>query len=121
MFVIQEGFAYLIKDDKAFKVNFSLDGKMQVSDKEYIELKDQKTYSYDEMYRKLNIRYFIQQKKNEIKAAKNANEEMKELSPKLEEKEDDLETNKEVEEEAKQNIEEPFNKNKPHKNNKKKR
>lgn len=91
MYILEEGFAYLIKDDKAFKVNFSLDGKMQVSEDDFIEVKDQKSYSYDEMYKKLNIKYFIEQKKNEINANINANEEMKEMFSKLEEKDELIE------------------------------
>ena len=112
MFVIQEGFAYLIKDDKAFKVNFSLDGKMQVSEDDFIEVKDQKSYSYDEMYRKLNIKYFIEQKQNEINANKNETEEMKEMFSKLEEKDKIIEKlEKEIKELSLQ-YEELINQNK---------
>ena len=61
-YIIEKGNAYSIKGDKAYKVEFALDGSMKISDKEKdaIDVKGKAKYTYDEVLKKLNVKYMIQ-------------------------------------------------------------
>lgn len=77
MFIIKEGKGYKIVGDKAYEIEIGQNGQIVVTDKAIEIEKSDVLYTYDEMYRKLNIAYF-------------ANSEIVEVEP---EKEPELEQN----------------------------
>ena len=66
MYIIEEGNAYFIKGDKAYLVTFGAN-QSGISEKDFIEVKEQPQYTYDDVYRKLNIAYFLKQEENKGK------------------------------------------------------
>jgi hypothetical protein len=82
MYIIEEGRAYFVKGKKAYAISFNLDKKMSIDEEESIDVKNQPKYSYDIMYRKLNIDYMIEQEKAsqgdnaKLYALKKENEEL---------------------------------------------
>ena len=89
-FLIFNGNAYLIDGKVAKKVIFSIDGEMQISNEEndIIEVNGSK-YTYDEVMRKLNIRYMVAQAKVQVET-----EPEKIVDEKNKEEKDDRENNK---------------------------
>lgn len=82
MFIIENGVGYKLVDDKAYQIDFDENENIIVTDKE-IELKgDEKVYSYSEIYRKLNIKYFANLKRTAPKKASNKEEDIKEPAKK---------------------------------------
>lgn len=79
MFIIEESKAYLVNGNEAKEVSFGLDGKMNVNDKNTIEVKGQPQFTYDEMYCKLNIAFQIQQAKKDIAKKQLVEGEAKEI------------------------------------------
>lgn len=83
MYLIEEGKAYFVKGDKAYEVSFDLDKKMKIDEEKSIDVKNQPKYSYDVMYRKLNVDYMVEKEKAKqgdnaiINALKNENEALK--------------------------------------------
>lgn len=97
MYIIEEGKAYFVKGKKAYAISFGLDKKMKIDEKDSIDVENQPKYSYDVMYRKMNVDYMVEQEKAsqgdnaEINALKKENEELiarvKELEALAKEKE----------------------------------
>lgn len=83
MYIIEEGKAYFVKGKKAYAISFDLDKKMEIDEKDSIDVENQPQYSYDVMYKKMNIDYMIEQEKAsqgdnaEINALKKENEALK--------------------------------------------
>lgn len=83
MYLIEEGKAYFIKGDKAYKVSFDLNKNMKIDEEDCIDVKNQPKYTYDVMYRKLNIEYMVEKQKAEksdnaiINSLKSENEKLK--------------------------------------------
>ena len=96
MYIIEEGKAYFVKGKKAYAISFDLDKKMEIDEKDSIDVENQPQYSYDVMYRKMNVDYMVEQEKAsqgdnaEINALKKENEalkaEIKKLKALVEEK-----------------------------------
>lgn len=97
MYIIEDGKAYQIKGEVAYQVKFDSDGKMTVEKEKEIDAKDKQKYSYDEMYRKLNIKYAIEM----AKLKKKENEEIQTLKQKVETLEEEKKENKDVHQEKK--------------------
>lgn len=59
MFIIKNGEAYLIDGKVAKKATFSVN-ELKVSDKEedIVDIKGEQKYTYDEVYKKLNVAFF---------------------------------------------------------------
>lgn len=88
MYIIEEGKAYQISGDVAYQVMFDCNGSMKVDKEEKIEAKNKPKYSYDEMFRKLNVAYMIEQysiKKAEEEKYKKYTSQIEELKKKVEE------------------------------------
>lgn len=66
MYIIEEGKAYFVEGDKAYLVNFGA-SKSEISKDDFIEVEKQPQYTYDEVYRKLNVAYFLKQEENKEK------------------------------------------------------
>ena len=66
MYIIDEGNAYFVKGDKAYLVTFEAN-QSEISEKDFIEVKEQPQYTYDDVYKKLNIAYFLKQEENKEK------------------------------------------------------
>ena len=65
-FVIVDGKAYSIKDEKGILITFSLEGEAKLDESQTIEIKgNQEKFTYDEIYKKLNIAYQIEEAKKE--------------------------------------------------------
>lgn len=79
MYLIVNGKGYSIKDDKAYKVTFGTEGKMKVDENDFIEVENQPKYTYDELIRKLNVAYMIEQAKLKANKSQNESEELKAL------------------------------------------
>ncbi len=79
MYLIENGKGYLIKEDKAYKVTFGLEGKMKVDENDFIEVVNQPKYNYDELTRKLNVEYMLEQAKLKANKSQNESEELKAL------------------------------------------
>lgn len=63
-YIIDNGKAYIVKDQDAYLITFGLDNKEHVKEGEQpIPVENQPRYSYDEIYRKLNIRQRIAEEK----------------------------------------------------------
>lgn len=86
MFIIKNGVGYKIVDGKAFKISFDENGNMLVSTQEIEINNNDRKYSYAEMYRKLNVRYFTEQKKLAPKQEKTFAETKEEKPEKVEKK-----------------------------------
>jgi hypothetical protein len=79
MYLIVNGKGYSIKDDKAYKVTFGTEGKMKVDENDFIEVENQPKYTYDELIRKLNVAYMLEQAKLKANKSQNESEELKAL------------------------------------------
>lgn len=75
MFIIKEGNGYKVVDGKAYKIDFDKNGQIIVTDKETKIDGNETLYSYDEMYRKLNIAYFANFKIVEVEPEKEPEKE----------------------------------------------
>lgn len=83
MYIIEDGKAYQINGEVAYQVKFDGEGKMTVDKEKEIDAKDKQKYSYDEMYRKLNIEYAIEMynnQKREDKRIQTLNSKIEELT-----------------------------------------
>ena len=59
MFIIKEGTPYLIYGDKAKKAKFSVNGlKVSENEEDIVDIKGEQKYTYDEVYKKLNVAYY---------------------------------------------------------------
>lgn len=97
MFIIKDGYAYTIRDNKAYKLDFDENGKLfeLKDDEDYVveDIGGYDKYTYREISAKLNIKYYSNLKREEIerleaeKAAKKAQNKRS--------KEEDLEQNEE--------------------------
>ena len=69
MYIIEDGKAYLVDGEVGYQINFDTTGKMLIEKEKTIEVVGKITYSYDEIYAKLNIAYMIEEakKKNALK------------------------------------------------------
>lgn len=97
MFIIKDGYAYTIRDNKAYKLDFDENGKLfELKDNEDYVVEDiggYDKYTYREISAKLNIKYYSNLKREEIKrleAEKAAKKAQNKRS-----KEEDLEQNEE--------------------------
>lgn len=79
MYLIVNGKGYSINGDKAYKVTFGTEGKMKVDENDFIEVENQPRYTYDELIRKLNVAYMIEQAKLKANKSQNESEELKAL------------------------------------------
>lgn len=79
MYLIVNGKGYSINGDKAYKVTFGTEGKMKVDENDFIEVENQPKYTYDELIRKLNVAYMIEQAKLKANKSQNESEELKAL------------------------------------------
>lgn len=79
MYLIENGKGYSINGDKAYKVTFGVEGKMKVDENDFIEVENQPKYTYDELIRKLNVAYIIEQAKLKASKSQNESEELKAL------------------------------------------
>ena len=80
MYLIKNGRGYSIKEDKAYKITFGIDGKMKIDENDFIEVENQPKYNYDELIAKLNVKYMLEQAKE--KANKSKDESKKFLKKK---------------------------------------
>lgn len=55
MFVIVDGYAYLVKESTGYKVSVDVDGNLNVSSDDTISVTNQTLYNYEDMYRKMNF------------------------------------------------------------------
>ena len=85
MYIIEEGKPYIVKGDKAYGISFGDNGKIVVNEEQEIELSNQKTFSYDEIIRKFNVEYMVQQRKKAVERQAEESEELKALREELEE------------------------------------
>ena len=97
MFIIKDGYAYTIRDNKAYKLDFDENGKLfeLKDDEDYVveDIGGYDKYTYREISAKLNIKYYSNLKREEIKrleAEKAAKKAQNKRS-----KEEDLEQNEE--------------------------
>lgn len=88
-FLIHNGIAYLIDGKVAKKATFSVDGALQISETEEknIEIKGQK-YTYDEVMKKLNVRYMVASQVEEEKPEKTEEEPEEQIVEKKDDKKD---------------------------------
>ena len=94
MYIIEDGKAYLVDGEVGYQINFDTTGKMLVEKDKTIEVAGKNTFTYNEIYAKLNIAYMIDEAKKksalkglvndevdnlnkEIKALRNENEQLK--------------------------------------------
>lgn len=63
MFIIKQGYGYEIDGNEAFKIDFDENGNIFTTEDKIKVEKSDVQYTYEEMYRKLNIRYFATLKK----------------------------------------------------------
>ena len=61
MYIIEQGKAYQIEGDVAYQIKFDCNGSMSIDKENEIEVENKTKYSYEEMYRKLNVEYMIEQ------------------------------------------------------------
>lgn len=83
MYIIENGKVYLINGEVGYLVNFNANGKMNIDKENTIDVLGKVTYTYDEIYRKLNIAQKIQQAKNKKLVEDGASEIVKELKTKI--------------------------------------
>lgn len=80
MFIIENNDAYIIDGNCAKLVQFTIDKEMEISDKDILEdIEGKQKYTYDEVLRKLNVDYNIEQ--TLLEEEKNA--DVKELHDKI--------------------------------------
>lgn len=61
MYVITDGYAYLVSDDTGYKIGFDVDGNMTVDTTSTISITTQEQYTYEEMFKKMNFNKAIQE------------------------------------------------------------
>lgn len=83
MYIIENGCAYLIRGEEAFRVKFDADANITITE-EAISPLGHIVYTYDEMMRKLNVKYIISMKKQELVGKKALFESEEYLSLKAE-------------------------------------
>lgn len=66
MFIIENYIPYLVDGNKAYKVSFGDNGQLNVSKEDVIETRNRKTFTYDEIIKKYNVKYLIAQRKKEL-------------------------------------------------------
>lgn len=71
-YIIVDGKAYAIKGQNAYLLAFDLDGKVHLKeeDRETIPYTNQEKYTFEEIYKKLNIRKRIAETKNKLEEDK---------------------------------------------------
>lgn len=91
MYIIEKGKAYLIRGEEAHLVIFE-NGKSTINEEKSIEVKNQKRYNIDEVYKKLNVAYSLKLadqkqkvKKLNSKEFENYEIQIEELTKKVEE------------------------------------
>lgn len=84
MYIIEEGKPYIVKGDKAYGISFGDNGKIVVNEEQEIELSNQKKLSYEEIVRKFNVEYMVQQRKKTAERQAEESEELKALREELE-------------------------------------
>ena len=84
MYIIEEGKPYIVKGDKAYGISFGDNGKIVVNEEQEIELSSQKKLSYEEIVRKFNVEYMVQQRKKAAERQAEESEELKALREELE-------------------------------------
>ena len=84
MYIIEEGKPYIVKGDKAYGISFGDNGKIVVNEEQEIELSSQKKLSYDEIVRKFNVGYMLQQRQKALEKQAEESEELKALREELE-------------------------------------
>lgn len=55
MFVIVDGYAYLVKESTGYKISVDVDGNINVDDSDTISITNQTLYNYEDMYKKMNF------------------------------------------------------------------
>lgn len=55
MFVIVDGYAYLVKGSTGYKVSVDVDGNVNVDNSDTISITTQTLYNYEDMYKKMNF------------------------------------------------------------------
>ena len=88
MYIIEQGKAYQVNGDVAYQVKFDSNGSLSVDKESEIEVAGKPKYTYDEMYRKLNVAYMIEQysiKKQDEAKYNNLTSQIEELKAKVEE------------------------------------
>ena len=77
MYTIQNGKGYKIEGNKAYGVKFYLDGKVVLVEDDIIDItENQKVYSYNEIIKKLNVKYMLEQAIQKKDKVSNQNEEL---------------------------------------------
>lgn len=87
MYIIEDGKAYQIDGDVAYKVKFDANGLMTIDKESKIEVASKEKFTYDEMYRKLNVKYVLEQysmQQKEEEKYKTLNSRIKELEKEIE-------------------------------------
>ena len=79
MYLIENGRGYSIKDDKAYKITFGIDGKMKIDEEDFIEVEGKPRYTYNELMAKLNVKYMLEQAKLKAGKKQDESEELKAL------------------------------------------
>lgn len=79
MYLIENGRGYSIKDDKAYKITFGIDGKMKIDEEDFIEVEGKTRYTYNELMAKLNVKYMLEQAKLKAGKKQDESEELKAL------------------------------------------
>lgn len=92
MFIIKDGYAYTIRDNKAYKLDFDENGKLfeLKNDEDYVveDIGGYDKYTYREISAKLNIKYYSNLKREEIERAEAEKAEKKAQNKRSKEKED---------------------------------
>ncbi len=87
MYIIEQGKAYQINGNVAYQVLFDCNGSMKIDKEKEIEIEGKERYSFDEVYKKLNIDYLIEQystKKEEEEKYKKYTSQIEELKKEIE-------------------------------------
>lgn len=71
MFIIKEGYAYQIKNGKAYKIDFDENEKVIELNEELDSIEGYQTYTYVEIKHKLNVRHFAKLKREKIEEEAN--------------------------------------------------
>ena len=85
MYIIENGKAYLIDGEVGYLVNFGIDGKMVIDKENTIEIYGKVKYTYNEIYKKLNIAYKIEEAKKQQALNESVDGKVKEYKLKIEE------------------------------------
>ena len=98
MFIIMDGYAYTIRDNKAYKLDFDENGKLfELKDDDGYVVEDiggYDKYTYREISAKINIKYYSNLKREEIKRLE-AEKAAKKVQNKRSKEQEDLEQNEE--------------------------